>query len=124
MEGPGNRENKRKGSASLKQHRPAFDRARNAAAMGRTSRATRGVTTTGIIRHIDELGRIVIPIEIRKRFGLSEKDPLEISVKRETILLSKPRTACVFCGSSSSVEEHRGRAVCRICIAELAKAYS
>jgi transcriptional pleiotropic regulator of transition state genes len=88
--------------------------------MGAQLRSTRGVTRTGIIRHIDELGRIVIPIEIRKRFGLGEKDPLEISVKDETILLSRPRSACVFCGKSESVEEHRGRAICRNCIAELA----
>ncbi len=86
-------------------------------------RATRGVKSTGIIRHIDELGRIVIPIEIRKRFGLAEKDPLEIFVKDETILLSRPKSACVFCGRTDSVEEHRGRAVCRDCIAELASTH-
>jgi transcriptional pleiotropic regulator of transition state genes len=83
------------------------------------ARSTRGATRTGIIRHIDELGRIVIPIEIRKRFALGEKDPLEISVKDETILLSKPQTVCVFCGRRTSLEEYRGRAVCRPCIAEL-----
>jgi len=90
--------------------------------MGATLHTARG-TTTGIIRQIDELGRIVIPIEIRKRFGLSEKDPLEISVKHETIMLCKPRTACVFCGKSGAVEEYRGRTVCRSCIAELAAEY-
>ena len=84
------------------------------------ARTRRGVTRTGIIRHIDELGRIVIPIEIRKRFGLGEKDPLEISVKDETILLSKPQTACVFCGGRDTLEEYRGRCVCRSCIGELA----
>lgn len=84
------------------------------------ARPARGVTRTGIIRHIDELGRIVIPIEIRKRFGLGEKDPLEISVKDETILLSKPQTVCVFCGRGASLEEFRGRAVCRSCISDLA----
>jgi AbrB family transcriptional regulator, transcriptional pleiotropic regulator of transition state genes len=82
------------------------------------ARARRGVTT-GIIRNLDELGRIVIPIEIRKRFGLGEKDPLEISVHDETIMLSKPQTSCVFCGRRSQLEEHRGRPVCRSCIAEL-----
>jgi transcriptional pleiotropic regulator of transition state genes len=91
-----------------------------------TKQATRPVTrptrrvTTGIIRHLDELGRIVIPIEIRKRFGLNEKDPLEISIRDETILLSKPQTSCVFCGRRSQLEEHRGRPVCRSCISELA----
>jgi len=89
-------------------------------AMRSATRSPRGVTTTGIVRHIDELGRIVIPIEIRKSFGLGEKDPLEISIKDETILLSKPQSICVFCGSESPLEEYRGRAVCRSCIAELA----
>ena len=86
-------------------------------------RPTRGAKSTGIIRHIDELGRIVIPIEIRKRFGLAEKDLLEIFVKDETILLSRPKSACVFCGGSDAVEEHRGRSVSRGCIAELASAH-
>jgi AbrB family transcriptional regulator, transcriptional pleiotropic regulator of transition state genes len=85
------------------------------------SRSTRGATKTGIIRHIDDLGRIVIPIEIRKRFALGEKDPLEISVKDDVILLSKPLTVCVFCGRRSSLQEHRGRAVCRVCVNELAE---
>ena len=83
-------------------------------------RSTKGATRTGIIRHIDDLGRIVIPIEIRKRFKLGEKDPLEISVKDDVILLSKPQTSCVFCGRRSSLQEHRGRSVCRSCVAELA----
>jgi transcriptional pleiotropic regulator of transition state genes len=76
-------------------------------------------TTTGIIRHLDELGRIVIPIEIRKRFGLIERDALEISVKNQTILLSRPRSACVFCGSTRSVLDHKGQGVCRSCLNEL-----
>src|SRR6266508_1540579 len=80
----------------------------------------RGVTTTGIVRHNDKLGRIVIPIEIRKSFGLGEKDPLEIYVKDETILLSKQQSICVFCGSEDPLEVYRGRSVCRSCIAELA----
>jgi AbrB family transcriptional regulator, transcriptional pleiotropic regulator of transition state genes len=87
-----------------------------------SARSTRRATTTGIIRHIDDLGRIVIPIEIRKRFSLGEKDPLEISVKDDVILLSKPLTVCIFCGRRSSLQEHRGRSVCRNCVSELASA--
>ena len=83
------------------------------------ARPARGATT-GIIRRLDELGRIVIPIEIRKRFGLGEKDALEISVEDETILLSKPQTSCVFCGRGADLEMYRGRSVCRSCIEELA----
>jgi transcriptional pleiotropic regulator of transition state genes len=74
---------------------------------------------TGIVRHIDELGRIVIPSEIRKRFGFGVKDPVEISVRGETILLSRPQTICVFCGRSEGLSEYRGRCVCHTCIAEL-----
>jgi len=82
--------------------------------------ATAGKRSTGIVRHIDELGRIVIPIEIRKRFGLAEKDPLEISVRGETIMLSKPFGQCVFCGRADDLSEYRGRLVCTTCVTELA----
>ena len=78
-----------------------------------------GTRSTGIVRHIDELGRIVIPIEIRKRLGIAEKDPVEISVHGDTILLEKPHSVCIFCGSEHELGEHRGRAVCRSCIQEL-----
>jgi transcriptional pleiotropic regulator of transition state genes len=77
--------------------------------------------TTGIVRHIDELGRIVIPIEIRKRLGIVEKDPVEISVQGDTILLEKPHSVCVFCGGDQKLGEHRGRSVCRSCIRELSR---
>ena len=75
---------------------------------------------TGIVRRIDELGRIVIPVEIRKRFGLGEKDPVEISVRGESILLTKPQASCVFCGGERALEDFRGRFVCRACIEDLA----
>ena len=81
----------------------------------------RGATKTGIIRHIDDLGRIVIPIEIRRRFGLAEKDPVQISVSGDRILLTKPHATCVFCGADDALEDYyRSRAVCRRCIDELA----
>ena len=88
----------------------------------RRSRTSTTKTTTGIIRHLDELGRIVIPIEIRKRFGLLERDALEISVKDQTILLSRPPSACIFCGATRSLVDHRGRSVCGPCVAELVAA--
>ena len=75
---------------------------------------------TGIVRHIDQLGRIVIPSEIRKRFGLGDKDPVEISVRGDEILLSRPRTNCVFCGRQENLDEHRGRPVCGTCVTEIA----
>jgi transcriptional pleiotropic regulator of transition state genes len=75
---------------------------------------------TGIVRRLDELGRIVIPSEIRKRFGLTERDPVEISVRGDTILLARPLSTCVFCGGEEALAEHRGRLVCRSCVTELA----
>jgi AbrB family transcriptional regulator, transcriptional pleiotropic regulator of transition state genes len=75
--------------------------------------------TTGIVRRVDELGRIVIPIEIRKRLGLGQKDPLEIFVQEDVIILSRPQSSCIFCGRASKLREHRGRAVCASCIADL-----
>jgi transcriptional pleiotropic regulator of transition state genes len=92
--------------------------------MEASTRSRGGKTTTGIIRHLDELGRIVIPIEIRKRFGLTERDALEISVRDQTILLSRPRDGCVFCGSARTVAEHRGRSICGACATEIASAAS
>jgi transcriptional pleiotropic regulator of transition state genes len=77
---------------------------------------------TGIVRHIDDLGRIVIPIEIRKRFGIRKKDPLEIFVKGDRIILSKPQETCVFCDRTRELSEFSGRQVCSTCRAALAAA--
>jgi transcriptional pleiotropic regulator of transition state genes len=79
---------------------------------------------TGIIRQIDELGRIVIPIEIRKRLAISERDPLEIYVKGERIILSKPVNQCVFCGKTRNLETFHEREVCASCRSELSGAGS
>jgi len=77
---------------------------------------------TGIIRRIDDLGRIVIPIEIRKRFGIEKRDPLEIYIKGDRIILGKPQTVCVFCGKKTDLVEHHGHQVCGSCRRELAAA--
>ena len=57
--------------------------------------------STGIVRRVDELGRIVIPMELRRTFGIEIKDPLEIFVDGDSIVLSKYQSACVFCGSGT-----------------------
>ena len=64
----------------------------------------------------------MIPVEIRKRLGISERDPVEISVKGETIMLAKAQTVCLFCGRDEDLAEFRGRLLCRPCIGELAQA--
>ena len=54
--------------------------------------------STGIIRRVDELGRVVIPIELRNKFGIAEKDPIEIYVDGSNIVLKKFEPNCIFCG--------------------------
>ena len=76
--------------------------------------------STGIIRRVDELGRIVLPIELRRSLGISEKDPMEISVEDGSIILRKHQDACLFCGSARDQVEFRDKTVCRDCVNRLA----
>ena len=76
--------------------------------------------STGMNRKIDELGRIVIPMEIRRTLDIKEKDQLEIFVEGNTVILKKFEPACVFCGDIRNVLTHRERLVCHNCISELA----
>lgn len=75
--------------------------------------------STGVVRKIDELGRIVLPSELRRVFGIHEGDQLEISVDGEQIILQKRLDACLFCGSEESLIEFRDRTVCESCAGEL-----
>jgi transcriptional pleiotropic regulator of transition state genes len=77
---------------------------------------------TGIVRQIDDLGRIVIPIEIRKRFKIEKRDQLEIWVKGDRILIGKPREGCTFCGRLQGLREHYGQLVCSSCREDLSDA--
>jgi len=71
--------------------------------------------STGIVRKVDELGRIVLPIELRRTLGIDEKDPLEIYVDQERIILKKYQPACIFCGNASDNRLFHGKNVCREC---------
>lgn len=75
--------------------------------------------STGISRKVDDLGRIVIPAEMRKGFGIKDGDLLDISVEGERIIFSKRQDACVFCSSTSDLKEFKSRMVCAACIGEL-----
>lgn len=75
--------------------------------------------STGIVRKVDELGRIVLPAELRRTLGIGEKDALEISVEGSAIVLRKYRPACVFCGSARDIWLFRGKNVCPRCLREL-----
>ena len=68
--------------------------------------------STGIIRKVDELGRIVIPIEIRNKFDISEKDPIEIYVDGSSIVLKKYEPNCVFCGNTKNLVTYKDKLIC------------
>lgn len=75
--------------------------------------------STGIVRKVDELGRVVIPIELRRTLGIGEKDALEIYVDGERIMLKKYEPACVFCGSTEETITYKGKIVCGVCLSEM-----
>lgn len=77
--------------------------------------------STGIIRRVDELGRVVIPIELRNKFGIAEKDPIEIFVDGSNIVLKKFEPNCIFCGSSKKLSEYKDKLVCDKCLEKLAE---
>lgn len=78
--------------------------------------------STGIARKIDELGRIVLPIELRRKLNIDVKDALEIYTDDDNnIILKKVENACIFCGSGADLVEYKGKQICAACQAELGK---
>jgi transcriptional pleiotropic regulator of transition state genes len=75
---------------------------------------------TGMSRKIDDLGRVVIPAEMRKGFGLKDGDYLEISVDQDRIVLSKRQDICIICSSTTDLKEFKERMICATCVRELA----
>ena len=76
---------------------------------------------TGIVRKVDELGRIVLPIELRRTLGIEERDALEIYVSDGTIVMKKHTQNCIFCGSNEELDEFMGKQVCKSCRAKLSE---
>ena len=74
---------------------------------------------TGIVRKIDELGRIVLPMELRRTLGIHKEDPVEIFVDDSNIILRKYEPACIFCGSAVEVSNIHGKNICRKCLDEI-----
>ena len=77
--------------------------------------------STGITRKVDELGRIVLPIELRRTLDIDVKDSLEIYVSDDSIILKKYQPACIFCNSAEDVVSYMGKSICKKCLAELMK---
>ena len=77
--------------------------------------------SVGIVRKIDELGRIVLPIELRRTLDLKEKDSVEITAEGESVVLRKYQPNCIFCENSKDLVEYKGKLVCAKCVAALAE---
>lgn len=77
--------------------------------------------STGIVRKVDELGRVVIPIELRRTLGIGIKDALEIYVEGEHIIFKKYQPACIFCDSTTDVIDYKGKLICGECLDTLKK---
>ena len=75
--------------------------------------------STGIVRKVDELGRIVLPIELRRTLDIAEKDSLEIYMDGPAIVLKKYQPACIFCDSAKDITVFKGKNICASCLQEL-----
>ena len=77
--------------------------------------------TTGFIKQIDGLGRIVIPKSVRKAIGVVPGDELEFFIDSDSVVLKKHCTSCVFCGNDNDTLLFRNKCVCKSCVIELVK---
>ena len=76
--------------------------------------------STGIIRKIDELGRVVIPMEMRNKLNIGEKDPMEIFSDGDSIVLKKFEPNCIFCGNSKNLMKYKNKLICNKCAKKIA----
>lgn len=75
----------------------------------------------GIVRKIDELGRIVLPIETRRSLDLEPRDGVEIFVEKNRVILQKYEPACMFCGEAEDIVTYKDKRICKACLAEMMK---
>ena len=75
--------------------------------------------STGVVRKVDELGRIVVPIELRRTLDIAVKDTLEIFVEGDQIVLKKYHPACIFCENIDDVVSYKGKMICKDCLRKL-----
>ncbi len=78
----------------------------------------------GVVRRIDKLGRIVIPVEFRKSLSIQLGEEVEIMLEGNTVVLQKHEERCVFCGSSDNLEMHISRQVCMKCKDKILSSYN
>lgn len=75
--------------------------------------------STGIVRKVDELGRIVLPIELRRTLDIDIKDSLEIYVDDSRIILKKYEPTCIFCGEGNNIVNFNDKNICKDCLEKL-----
>ena len=80
--------------------------------------------STGIVRKVDNLGRIVLPAEIRQSLDIQDgKDSIEIFIDKDRIILQKYTPGCIFCGDIENVHFFNDNRVCEACIAKIKKQF-
>lgn len=75
--------------------------------------------STGIVRKVDELGRVVLPKELRTILDIEQRDPLEIYVEGDNIILRKYEPSCIFCGDATEVVTFMDKKICKNCVAKM-----
>jgi len=77
--------------------------------------------STGIVRKVDSLGRVVLPIELRRTLDVSERDALEIYVDGDCVVLKKYEPTCIFCGNGNNIVPFKGKNICNNCTKDIKK---
>ena len=77
------------------------------------------MSPSGVTRKVDQLGRVVLPVELRRTLGLREGDLVEVALEGSRIVLTKVETRCIFCGTAPSSREFAGKRVCAGCVGRL-----
>lgn len=84
-----------------------------------TKKGPTKLKSTGIVRNVDELGRIVIPKGMRTKMNIESSDPIEIYVEGDKIILTKYIDSCLFCGSDKDLCSFKGKKICKVCVDEI-----
>ena len=74
---------------------------------------------TGIVRQLDQLGRVVLPVELRRGLNINNGDSLEIFTEGSEIILKKYEPACIFCGEAKNIKRFKGKNVCLECLEKI-----